>query len=231
MTTLAELRARLAEPPTSPRFVTRDAAVLALGALLDLPAPAAPGLAAEDQALVADGWSTCHHTVVTTVDRVLDSRPATHRGTTNRDVRGSSHDRAARRAWLVETYGDGSTVLCYRCRTSLTVSTVTSDRIIPGSQGGTYRRDNIRPMCGTCNSITGGQLSAATRRDAPPAGPVLSPVLARMAAAVRCHPSGVMFYGPKQAGLVAELELHGLVTVERRINDLVVRPACEGGLA
>lgn len=33
---------------------------------------------------------------------------------------------------------------------------LTADRIIPGCQGGTYRRDNIRPACGPCNSETGG---------------------------------------------------------------------------
>lgn len=45
---------------------------------------------------------------------------------------------------------------CYRCGALLTVDTVTADRIKPGCQGGTYRRDNIRPACGLCNSITGG---------------------------------------------------------------------------
>lgn len=36
---------------------------------------------------------------------------------------------------------------------------LTVDRIIPGCQGGTYRRNNIRPACGDCNSETGGALS------------------------------------------------------------------------
>lgn len=49
---------------------------------------------------------------------------------------------------------------CYRCGYLLTEDTVTIDRIIPGCQGGTYRRTNIRPACGPCNSETGG----ATRR-------------------------------------------------------------------
>lgn len=44
---------------------------------------------------------------------------------------------------------------CYRCGKLLTADTVTADRIIPGDAGGTYRRDNIRPACGPCNSITG----------------------------------------------------------------------------
>jgi hypothetical protein len=49
---------------------------------------------------------------------------------------------------------------CYRCGTLLTVETVTVDRIIPGAAGGTYRRTNIRPACGRCNSETGGALGA-----------------------------------------------------------------------
>jgi hypothetical protein len=45
---------------------------------------------------------------------------------------------------------------CYRCGVLLTVDTVTIDRIVPGAKGGTYRRSNIRPACGSCNSETGG---------------------------------------------------------------------------
>jgi len=105
------------------------------------------------------------------------------RGTTNKNARGGSDERRRRRAWLVETYradedlrtielyhgpilvgvnhGDGEMACrCYRCGVLLTVDTVTVDRIKPGCQGGTYRRDNIRPACGRCNSSTG----ATTRR-------------------------------------------------------------------
>ena len=53
---------------------------------------------------------------------------------------------------------------CYRCGTLLTVETVTVDRIIPGCQGGTYRRSNIWPACGSCNSETGGKLAHRKRR-------------------------------------------------------------------
>jgi hypothetical protein len=53
---------------------------------------------------------------------------------------------------------------CYRCGQLLTVWTVTVDRIIPGCMGGTYRRNNIRPACGGCNSETGGALAALTKR-------------------------------------------------------------------
>jgi len=105
------------------------------------------------------------------------------RGTSNTNVRGSSYTRRRRREWLVETYranvdvlpphahgfwlapvpvqpGDGEPACrCYRCGVLLTVDTVTVDRIIPGCMGGTYRRSNIRPACGPCNSETGGALS------------------------------------------------------------------------
>jgi len=97
------------------------------------------------------------------------------RGTTNRNARGSSYDRLRRREWLVATFRadvDAQVVQpwpdppkrlpacrCYRCGVLLTVDTVTVDRIIPGTKGGTYRRNNIRPSCATCNSSTGGALS------------------------------------------------------------------------
>lgn len=53
---------------------------------------------------------------------------------------------------------------CYRCGVLLTVETVTVDRIKPGCQGGTYRRDNIRPACGPCNSSTGGAVRGGGKR-------------------------------------------------------------------
>ena len=81
------------------------------------------------------------------------------RGTTNRNDRGSSYDRARRRSWLLNTFGNGHTAPCYRCGLALTNSTITVDRIMPGCKGGTYRRDNIRPACALCNSQTGGRLA------------------------------------------------------------------------
>ena len=50
------------------------------------------------------------------------------------------------------------TARCYRCGTLLVDETITVDRIIPGCHGGTYRRTNIRPACGKCNSDTGAPL-------------------------------------------------------------------------
>jgi len=108
------------------------------------------------------------------------TRTPARRGTTNGNARGGSEERRRRRAWLVETYranvdvslihlpygpvvvevvrdteGSQPACRCYRCGVLLTVDTVTVDRIRPGCQGGTYRRENIRPACGTCNSSTG----------------------------------------------------------------------------
>lgn len=41
---------------------------------------------------------------------------------------------------------------------------LTIDRIIPGCKNGTYRRNNIRPACGGCNSETGGALATPRRK-------------------------------------------------------------------
>ena len=112
------------------------------------------------------------------------------RGTTNGNARGSAVDRRRRAwlmtAWASDLPGF---VRCYRCggflfnpdappaavaamltaygeavalghlARVLSTHPLTIDRIVPG-WGGTYRRNNIRPACGTCNSETGG----ATRR-------------------------------------------------------------------
>jgi hypothetical protein len=64
----------------------------------------------------------------------------------------------------VEVTKDVPACRCYRCGCLLTVDTVTVDRIIPGCQGGTYRRDNIRPACGHCNSEVGGALRSTAKR-------------------------------------------------------------------
>ena len=58
---------------------------------------------------------------------------------------------------LIGTEGCEAACRCYRCGHLLTAETLTVDRIIPGCRGGTYRRDNIRPACATCNSSTGAQ--------------------------------------------------------------------------
>ena len=83
----------------------------------------------------------------------------THRGTTNRNKRGSSYDRAKRRAYLQTVFASNvkGFVRCYRCGINLNTY-LTVDRIIPGAHGGTYRRNNIRPACPGCNSETGSRV-------------------------------------------------------------------------
>lgn len=80
------------------------------------------------------------------------------RGTTNRNARGSSTARRARRIFLLRKFGDGMECRCYRCKAILNITNITVDRILPGCRGGTYERGNIRPACGPCNSETGGAL-------------------------------------------------------------------------
>lgn len=116
------------------------------------------------------------------------------RGTTNSNVRGSATSRRVRKAWLVECFranvdvipnverigdrlfplsgnmlevplGEGQPACrCFRCGDLLTKETVTVDRVLCGIEGGRYRRENIRPACGPCNSSLGGTLAAARRR-------------------------------------------------------------------
>ena len=82
------------------------------------------------------------------------------RGTTNGNARGSAEDRRVRKQWLLDNFGNGETAKCYRCPTVVDFVTITVDRIIPGCEGGTYRRGNIRPACAPCNEETGGRLGA-----------------------------------------------------------------------
>lgn len=88
------------------------------------------------------------------------------RGTSNRNVRGNSADRAARRRYLVRAYESDvpGHCRCYRCGGLLTEDTVTVDRIVPGCEGGTYRRENIRPACSDCNQETGSALGVVRMR-------------------------------------------------------------------
>lgn len=81
------------------------------------------------------------------------------RGTSNSNVRGNTTDRARRRWWLLVNYASDvpDTCRCYRCGVLLTIETMTVDRIVPGKNGGGYRRNNIRPACGPCNTWRGNQ--------------------------------------------------------------------------
>lgn len=58
---------------------------------------------------------------------------------------------------------------CYRCGRLLVAETsdprhkVSPDRIRPGCEGGTYRRENLRPACIDCQTRTGSALGHARR--------------------------------------------------------------------
>jgi len=71
------------------------------------------------------------------------------------EKRGSSYDRAARKNWLLSPGsgfgGDGEKVPCFYCSVPLSYEMITIDRIVPGSKGGRYIRNNIRPACQSCN--------------------------------------------------------------------------------
>lgn len=82
------------------------------------------------------------------------------RGTSNKNATGSAQDRRVRKQWLLDHWGNGTHVWCYRCPTLLDFITLTVDRVLPGALGGTYRRDNIRPCCMSCNIETGNELRA-----------------------------------------------------------------------
>jgi 5-methylcytosine-specific restriction endonuclease McrA len=79
------------------------------------------------------------------------------------DKRGNKYDRRERKLWLLGAKesrmygmapfgGDGTCVPCVHCHMPLTLANLTEDRILPGSQGGRYTRDNIQPSCLPCNS-------------------------------------------------------------------------------
>ena len=70
--------------------------------------------------------------------------------------RGSAAARRSRKGYLLTVWGDGETCACiYGCGTVLSFATVEADRIIPGTSGGSYRRENVIPACRQCNSRRG----------------------------------------------------------------------------
>ncbi len=92
------------------------------------------------------------------------------RGTTNSNARGGAPARRARKRWLLTTFGDGTRAKCALalpgCLVWVTFETLSVDRFpVPGYLGGRYVRGNIRPACGHCNSVDGGHIGAAQRRE------------------------------------------------------------------
>lgn len=86
---------------------------------------------------------------------------ASKRGTSNSNSRGSAKDRRIRKQWLLDFFGDGTHAKCSFCPTLVDFDTISVDRYpIPGCEGGTYKRGNIRPACESCNSSDGGKLGS-----------------------------------------------------------------------
>lgn len=86
------------------------------------------------------------------------------RGTTNTNSRGNTRDRLARKLFLLTKFGDGVRCACWECGTLVALATIVVDRIIPGAEGGTYRRNNIRPHCSICSQRQGGILGTVRKR-------------------------------------------------------------------
>lgn len=101
--------------------------------------------------------------------RVQLNRPSKPhaRGTSNSNVRGSSYSRRRRKQWLLDEFGDGVTAPCFAegCDAVLTFDTITVDRIQLGKDGGSYRRENIRPACPPHNSSEGSKAMWAGRQN------------------------------------------------------------------
>lgn len=98
----------------------------------------------------------------------------THRGTSNSNERGNTATRRVRRNYLTRVYASdvAGHCRCYRCGLLLCdapdscnrgCAKLTVDRVTPAVMGGRYKRDNIRPACGACNSTVGGALSGKRR--------------------------------------------------------------------
>jgi 5-methylcytosine-specific restriction endonuclease McrA len=84
------------------------------------------------------------------------------------EKRGNSTDRRRRRLWMLARWGDGTTCPCTHCGETLTERTVEADRIIPGSLGGTYRRENIQPACRACNAARSDNIEWAFQDETSP---------------------------------------------------------------
>ena len=77
----------------------------------------------------------------------------THRGTTNRNERGSAAKRRELKTWMLAEFGDGISAPCSFCARALFYSQITKDRFpTPGRRGGRYVKGNVRPACLSCNA-------------------------------------------------------------------------------
>jgi hypothetical protein len=75
---------------------------------------------------------------------------------------------------LVDQFGDGKTCPCVACGVKLTPDQVSMDRIIPGSDNGRYKIDNLIPMDYECNQQR-SNTAFTEMRDTWAAAPLLEP--------------------------------------------------------
>lgn len=90
------------------------------------------------------------------------------RSTSNKNVTGSSYDRRVRKLWLLDNFGNGIKAPCMMrcspdCEGTVSLATITVNRIIPGCEGGKYVHDNIEPACSPCNTLDGSLLGVARK--------------------------------------------------------------------
>lgn len=158
------------------------------------------------------------------------SVPTSRRSTSNGNARGSSAERAIRRAWLVSTYGDGRQVRCFHCGTLLDATNVSADRIRPGVRGGTYAKANIRPACLGCNVSDGGKLGRARQLGVRVQPIKLTLPQHRALIRIRCNPSpaGYTTFSGRSRRTLDMLGRHNLINWWERPTghrlDLVASP-------
>lgn len=92
----------------------------------------------------------------------------TSRGS-NKNRRPNSYSSRALKTWMLSKFGDGITVPCHgTCgRMNLLYSEFTKDLYpIPARKGGRYVKENVRPMCMSCNAADGARQAALERKEA-----------------------------------------------------------------
>lgn len=92
------------------------------------------------------------------------------RSRSNKNETGSSYSRRIRKLWLLDNFGNGIKAPCMlrcspACEGTVSLATITVDRIIPGCRGGRYIRSNIRPACLPCNTLDGSLLGVARKAE------------------------------------------------------------------
>ena len=95
--------------------------------------------------------ANCGETFIATRGRVTCSPECKRERERKRDrERGNRHER--RRLTKMQPMYEAQDGKCNRCGIALPILHFTIDRIIPGSQGGTYEPSNTHLLCGRCNS-------------------------------------------------------------------------------